>query len=101
MSFVEARPPSATVRTVTNATLFEIPRDVLNDKLARDTSFAARFYKALALFLSDRLRAASARNAPGARPDDELDPNILDNLSQAGVRFDRLVEREHRLSIMV
>ena len=88
MSFIEARPPSATVRAMSDTVLFAVSRDVLEEQLAQDAGFAARFYKALATFLSDRLRAAGAG---GSEDDDELDPNILDTLSQAGARFDRLV----------
>jgi len=98
MSFVEARPPSASVRTLSESMLFEIPRDALSQKLDQDAPFAARFYRALAVFLSDRLRAASSGKADS--DDDELDPNILDNLSQAGARFDRLVQRVHRSSLV-
>jgi len=99
MSFVEARPPSATVRAAHDSLLFEVPHEMLQRQLASDAGFAARFYKAMALFLSDRLRLASSGR--GGRHDDELDeldPNVLDNVSQAGARFDRLVARVHRRS---
>lgn len=98
MSFVEARPPSASVSTLSESMLFEIPRHLLAAKLEQDAPFAARFYKALAVFLSDRLRAASSGKAES--DEDELDPNILDNLSQAGARFDRLVQKVHRSSLV-
>ena len=53
----------------------------------KDTGFAARFYHALAIFLSDRLRSATAEGAA----DDELDEGLLDTLHQAGDRFVRLL----------
>ena len=45
---------------------------------------AARFYRALAVFLSDRLRSSSG----GAEVFDE---GLLDTVQQAGERFVRLV----------
>ena len=45
MSFIDARPPSATVRAVENTLVFAIPKDQLAIKLADDTAFAARFYR--------------------------------------------------------
>jgi len=58
----------------------------------------------LAIFLSDRLRAAThhpQRSAESGRLslhgdealDGELDSNVLDTVSQAGARFDRLMMR--------
>ncbi|MGF1514318.1 MAG: cyclic nucleotide-binding domain-containing protein [Elainellaceae cyanobacterium] len=56
MSFVEARPPSATVKTFERSIVLAIPRTALTDKLKQDVGFTARFYRALAVLLSSRLR---------------------------------------------
>lgn len=56
MSFVDARPPSATVKTMENSLVLAISREKLAQKLVDDESFASRFYKALAILLSHRLR---------------------------------------------
>jgi CRP/FNR family transcriptional regulator, cyclic AMP receptor protein len=56
MSFVDSRPPSATVRAVESSLVLAIPRAQLAEKLQIDVGFASRFYRALANFLSDRLR---------------------------------------------
>lgn len=56
MSFVDSRPPSATVTADEEAVVFAIPRALLAEKLHQDDGFAARFYRALAAFLSSRLR---------------------------------------------
>ncbi|MND06060.1 hypothetical protein D3C83_272110 [compost metagenome] len=48
-------------------------------------AFAARFYKAVATFLSDRLRKATDPD-----DDDELDDSVLDNVDRAGARFSLL-----------
>jgi CRP-like cAMP-binding protein len=101
MSFVDARPPSATVRGFEDATVFAISKPVLANKLDRDLGFAARFYRALAIYLSTTVRERHRMLGYGAgvEPDeteddaDELDPNILDTVSLAGDRFDRMVKR--------
>ena len=88
MSFIDARPPSATVRAASNAVVCAVSTAKLKDALARDTAFAARFYKALATFLSDRVRLATTGTS--AKDKDELDDNVLDNVDRAGARFDSL-----------
>ena len=101
MSFIDARPPSATVTAAEDAVVLAVPRAALSRKLEQDTAFAARFYRAVAMFLSDRLRATVGRlgYGRGQRLDedgdyqDELDPNVLDRVHLAGSRFDRVLER--------
>ncbi len=91
MSFIEARPPSATVRSATDVVVYAIPKQVLERGLADNVAFAARFYKAVATFLSDRVRMATA-GEQGLDSDkaDELDDAVLDNVDRAGARFDAL-----------
>lgn len=86
MSFVEKRLPSASVSAIDSARLLAVPRDAILAEFERDTGFAARFYRALAIFLSDRLRSATTPYHDG-----ELDEGILDSIHQAGDRFIRLV----------
>lgn len=98
ISFVDSRPPSATVRALDSTRILEIPRHKLNDKLEDDQGFAARFYRALAMFLADRLRSTVPRLGYGganAQQDDpdELSPEILEMVSLAGTRFQRLESR--------
>ena len=101
MSFVDARPPSATVSAQQPTVVLAIDREQLRLKLEQDSAFAARFYRALAIFLSDRLRWALGQVATGRSPlqgraspdEDELDPNVLDNVHLAGARFSRILER--------
>lgn len=85
MSFVEKRPPSATVRATAPTEVLAIPRDAMLAAFAFDHGLAMRFYRALAVFLSDRLRAMSAP------AEHELDEGLLDNIHQAGECFVRLV----------
>jgi len=101
MSFVDARPPSATVTAADNVTVLAIPRPALANRLERDPEFAARFYRSLAVLLSYRLRDTVKRLGYGkGQPlredveyEDELDAHVLDNLHLAGSRFDRVLQR--------
>ena len=49
--------PSATVTATTESVLLEISKALILEKMAIDVGFAANFYHAIAIFLSDRLRA--------------------------------------------
>lgn len=101
MSFVDSRPPSATVRALETSRVLAIPRVRLETKLAQDIAFSARFYKAIATFLSDRLRGTVGLlgYGPGQSLDeataysDEISTGTLDKLSLAGARFDLLQRR--------
>ena len=101
MSFVDGRPPYATVRARGDALVLSIPRTRLEAKLEEDMGFEARFYKAIAIFLSDRLRGKvrmlSGKGTPQLDDDvveeDELDPRVLDHVYLAGTRFDRMLKR--------
>ena len=86
MSFVEKRPPNATVTALGEARVLAVPREALQAEFRRNDGFAARFHRALAVFLSDRLRAMT----PGA-DGDELDEGLLDTLHVAGDRMLRLI----------
>ncbi|MBX3233187.1 MAG: cyclic nucleotide-binding domain-containing protein [Labilithrix sp.] len=88
MSFVDARPPSATVSAAGDAVVYAISRRVLAGALEQNPGFGLRFYKSVATFLSDRLR-----NATDASYDDELDDSVLDNVDRAGARFNALARQ--------
>jgi CRP/FNR family cyclic AMP-dependent transcriptional regulator len=91
MSFVDNTPPSATVRTGAGAKLLAVDKRDLAERMQADPPFAARFYRALAMFLSDRLRAANR----GAADDDSdlLDENLLGEVANAGQRFDMMLKQ--------
>ncbi|MBV9581610.1 MAG: cyclic nucleotide-binding domain-containing protein [Chloroflexi bacterium] len=100
ISFVDGRPPSATVRAVDQAVVLALPRGVLTDRLTRDGRFAARFYKTLATLLAERLRVSNRRAADGTLQldedtfdVDEVAPDTLDALFLAGRRFERLLRQ--------
>lgn len=87
MSFVESQPPEVSVSASGNCRVLAVPRERLLAELERTPEFAARFYKALATFLSDRLRSMT----PGSSAD-ELDERLLDIMHVAGDRMLRLID---------
>lgn len=102
MSLIDDRPASATVAALGQAVVFALERSRLTARLERDTAFAARFYRAVSLFLSDRLRHSLTLITPGQRPPanpqadagrDELDLGQLDAANLAGARFERMLKR--------
>ncbi|MEM7245959.1 MAG: cyclic nucleotide-binding domain-containing protein [Acidobacteriota bacterium] len=99
LSFLDSRPPAATVRAAADARVLAVPRDLLATKLESDVPFSARFYRALGTFLAARLRSTVAAmgygSAPGSEYEDpeELDPDLLDEVSLAASRFDWLLRR--------
>lgn len=101
ISLVDSRPPSATVSATQPSTVFAIDRARLYAKLEGDPWFAARFYRAVSVFLADRLRNTVVQLGYGAAPQrasemeyaGELDDGVLDNVHLAGARFDRILKR--------
>lgn len=101
MSFVESSPPAASVTALDGSLVLRVPSRVLQDKIDADPLFGRRFYKALAIFLSARLRGTVKRLGFGEtgelddsrEMDNELDLGVLDRLHLAGARFDRLLKR--------
>jgi CRP-like cAMP-binding protein len=98
MSFVDSAPPSATVTGAGGAVVLDVDKRDLEEKIAADSGFGMRFYRAIALFLADRLRTAQSRKtgqatdlADDSVQEDELDEMLLDRVSLAGDRFDRLL----------
>ena len=70
-----------------------------------DSAFAARFYRALGVFLASRLRKTQQRLGYGGdtsildddvQHEDELDPELLDSVALAGARFKWILERLRR-----
>lgn len=91
MSLVDARPASATVAARGDVRVLEIGRPALEAQLRRDQGFAARFYRGVAVALSDRLRGLQARDGGDADAGDELNPELLDTMHLAGERFQQLL----------
>ena len=77
LSFLDSRPPNATVVALEPARVLAIPRAELKRRLELDEGFAARFYRALGVFLASRLRHT----------------DLLDQTALAGARFEHLLAR--------
>jgi CRP/FNR family transcriptional regulator, cyclic AMP receptor protein len=99
MSYVDSAPPSATVTARGKCLALFLDKPTLSRKLEADMAFGCRFYRALAVFLADRLRGTVRRLGYGGKQtleddailEDELDSAILDNVSLAGDRFNRML----------
>jgi CRP-like cAMP-binding protein len=100
MSFVDDAPPSASVIADGTCTVLELTHDAIAERSEADPTFGMRFYKALCFFLADRLRGTVRRFGYGDQAaldsdevlEDELDEKLLDTVSIAGDRFDRMLK---------
>lgn len=105
-AFVGAGTAPNTIKALENSLVLSIPRQQLKIKLEQDVRFAARFYRAIAALLSDRLRSLITRIGYGRRTyntgqlldedieyEDELDVSVMDQMSLAGTRFKWMLSR--------
>jgi hypothetical protein len=78
------------------AHVLHLDRAVLTGKLDTDPPFAARLYRAIAMFLSVRMRSTVQRLGYGKATvsnEDEIDMALLDTVHIAGGRFDRMIKQ--------
>lgn len=99
ISFIDSRLPSATVVAVVPSLLLAVPKDLLTKKIAADEGFGLRFYKAMAYFLSDRLRTTMSRidsfagTVTTSGIPDEPPPDIIARLPLAQHRLARMIKQ--------
>ena len=102
MSMLDSRPPSATVIAREDALVFAVPHRNLRAKLTQDTGFGARFYRALCVFLANRLSrtdtlvgsvAGRVTEEEEAEKAGEISNDALQNVALAGARFDWFLQR--------
>ena len=99
LSLVDPAPTTVSVEVVAQTTLLRLSDALVRQRLATDLGFASRFYRALCVFMADRLRATTQRMGYGATmPEDdeardELNDDLLDNVHLAGARFERMLRR--------
>ncbi|KQX22731.1 MULTISPECIES: Crp/Fnr family transcriptional regulator [unclassified Sphingomonas] len=88
MSFVERHSPLVSVVAAEPTEMLAIPRKLILDRFEQEPVFAARFYRALAVFLSERLRETTAAVRAQAKDlhDDKAD-------KAARLRFSRLFSK--------
>ena len=82
-----------------SADVIALDHDFMNDRFISDRGFEARFYKAISLFLSSRLRSTSGKlaneNSDGKEfksMQQDIDNSTLNHIQVAGERFNRLVD---------
>lgn len=66
--FVGVRPTSTTVKALEKSLVISIPWQQLATKLQQDAGFACRFYRAIAILLSDRISQLSRNKLVQAQP---------------------------------
>jgi CRP/FNR family cyclic AMP-dependent transcriptional regulator len=97
MSFLDERPPSVSVMATQTSSVYSISLERMKQFMEVDTSFAARFYYSIGLFLSDRLRKTTGRLGYGSLEEnedmDEINLNVLSQVGQAGSRFSRMLNK--------
>ncbi len=109
MSFVDGGMASASVKTLENAWVLALPQTTLAAKFQEDRGFAGRFYRSIALILSNRcldlLSRAGIANSREERSEllsedieveDELDMDLLEGTAIAGKRFDWMIQQLRR-----
>ncbi len=106
ISFLDGGSPSATVKADTDCLVYSILNSRIEDKIKVDEGFGVRLYKALALFLTERLRSANAKYNDSEDSEnkeeeksslDELNSIMTDNVGEAGRRFTRLLTKMKEL----
>jgi CRP-like cAMP-binding protein len=101
MSFVDSRPPSATVIAEQDSWVLDLPREEVFMRLQDQPFFGGRFYRAIAVFLSSRVRDTVSLLCNGiplrldqsVEDASEIPEDLLDKMSIAGIRFSMLQER--------
>lgn len=102
ISLLDSRPPTATVKAGDEMTCLCVPFDTLRSKMDADTKFAANFYRALGMFMAARMRAmtflATGRSIDDGMEEDvelpdEIDPEMLEEITLAGARFRMLMDK--------
>lgn len=101
VSLLDRRPPTATVVATFPSEVMRIGLSLLLSKLDMSPDFGARFYRALAILLAQRLRRSTERLA--GRPadlrnsdvldEDEIDPELLESMELGGIHFRWILER--------
>ncbi len=113
ISFIDDRPPLATVKAIAETEVLAISRMNLTKKLQEDMGFASRFYHGISLCLSDRMRGTvrllgygddsqlkEAQNDPNWEKMDQMNPSIIDNMILAKAKFNWLVQSVSRSHLL-
>lgn len=109
VSFLDSRPMPVTIRSLGESLVFTIPRPAMSVKLQTDMGFAARFYRVIAVQISELLQTVmgqlsevasaedvthgAAQATDDEMADDELDLDELQQVSQGAARFNWMLEQ--------
>lgn len=109
MSFVDGGVASASVKSLEKAWVLALPQKKLAAKFKEDPGFAERFYRSLALILSNRCLDLLVRGSfvdigqssvemlsEDVEVEDELDLDLLEGTAIAGTRFDWMIQQLRR-----
>ncbi|GAB1421396.1 hypothetical protein MASR2M15_15580 [Anaerolineales bacterium] len=93
MSIIESRPTSASVVALEECLLLKLAGSEITRRFHRDIGFSARFHRALALLMAQRIRDTNERlnPDPALQDPDELGEDALDVVYQAGTRLDKIL----------
>jgi CRP/FNR family cyclic AMP-dependent transcriptional regulator len=97
ISLVDSRPSAADLIAVEASEVLELEADALRSRFEHEVGFAARFYRAVATCLADRMRTTVGRLNYGPSATDlgteELQDADLDRASNAGNEFRRMLQK--------
>lgn len=99
MTLVDPALTAVSVRAAVPTLLLRLKMTELRAKLEQDIAFAACFYRAIAIFLADRMRNTTRRMGGAAAEDggeaqlEDLNESLLDGVHLAGARFDRMLKK--------
>lgn len=106
IALLDSKLSTATFRAVEDSLLLAIPRQKLLIKLQQDPGTASRFYRVVVILLSGRLQGLISRLGFGRSSyqvgkrlsrdteyEDEIDLEVMDNLTLGGARFDWMLKR--------
>ena len=98
MSFIEEETPIVNVMATDESGVISIAHEFLIDRFKECPSFEGRFYKAMSLFLSSRLRKVASQlshetveNQMTKEFEQDIDNATLNRIQIAGERFTRLL----------
>jgi CRP-like cAMP-binding protein len=98
MSFVDGQLPSATVSARQHSIVLAIDSTLLRQQLGQDVWFAARFFKALSILLSSRLRSTvkhlqGEHWRPVSLAEEDGNNDMSAMLAVGKIRFDWMLKR--------
>lgn len=99
LSFIDSRHASADVIALEDSAVWAIPWTKLSSKLYLDNSFAAHFYHALAVLVSDRMRTLQLQldmsmiQTIEVQREEDLSPQVLKRLELVKARLQYLMQQ--------